>query len=120
MIDEFVNLYAITIRELLLAGHRIGRQSGLVLRARLQLRRWRRRARVMRRRLHLGRKKTTEPLPSHLRCLWVPQGDGPHYWVCFRCHGRALAPNYRIKCKSPATEPMVLRGGRHQPIVKQW
>lgn len=93
MIDEFANLFQLTIRELRLAGRRIERQSGIVLRCRLRLRKLRRRLRRCRRRLMRQREPKAETPPGQY-CDWVAREAkyGRLYWQCKHCPNKTLHP----------------------------
>lgn len=90
MIREFANLFETTVRELALAARRIERQSGLVLRARMRLRKWHRKVRKLRRRL------SRQPMPTETEsfCDWRAREAkyGRLFWECRRCGRTTLHP----------------------------
>lgn len=93
MIDEFANLFQLTVRELRLAARRIERQSGIVLRCRLRLRKLRRRLRRCRRRLMRQREPKAETPPGQY-CDWVARESryGRLFWICKYCGQKTLHP----------------------------
>lgn len=91
MIREFAKLFELTVRELGAAAVRIERQSWLVMRARMRVRRYFKRYRRWRRRLRSIRNATAKT--SGPFCDWEPRSFGPRlYWVCRYCHQTALRP----------------------------
>lgn len=97
MIREFARLYELTVRELLAAGRRIEQQSGLVLRARLRLRKWCKRWRRMRRK----HRKPSDDTPTGRYCEWIASESkyGRLYWQCKYCGRTALRPSTRHEQK---------------------
>lgn len=91
MVDEFSKLFELTVRELRLAAVRIERQSWLILRARIRVRRYCKKYRRWRRRLRKSRKPNEHrPGPA---CDWEPREfRGRLYWVCPACEQTALRP----------------------------
>lgn len=91
MIREFANLFEITVRELRLAGRRIGRQSNLVLAAKLHLRRWYRQLRQCRRRSRVNRQPAETNGPY---CDWQAHTAkyGRLFWSCRYCKRTTLRP----------------------------
>ena len=94
MIREFANLFEVTVRELRLAGRRIGRQSNLVLAARLRLRRWYRRLRQCRRRLRRQSNRRPAGKQEGQFCDWQVHESkyGRLYWSCRYCECKTLRP----------------------------
>lgn len=91
MIDEFAKLFELTIRELRYAAVRIERQSWLVLKTRLRIRRACKRLRKLRRRV--GKIRSRSPDSSGPPCDYEPRTFGKRlYWVCSRCEQTALRP----------------------------
>lgn len=112
MIDEFANLFQLTVRELRLAARRIERQSGIVLRCRLRLRKLRRRLRRCRRRLMRQREPKAETPPGQY-CDWRARESryGRLYWECRQCGRKTLHPTSAAaqgrageRCQSTETE----------------
>lgn len=94
MVDEFSKLFELTVRELRLAAVRIERQSWLVLKTRMRVRRVCKRYRRWRRRLR--RAWSSGPNSSGPTCDWEPRGFRNRlYWVCPRCEQTALRPTTR-------------------------
>lgn len=94
MIDEFAKLFELTLRELRVAAVRIERQSWLVLKTRLRIRRYCRRLRRLRRRVVNIRSSTSDL--SRPTCDYEPREfRGRLYWVCSRCEQTALKPTSR-------------------------
>lgn len=93
MIDEFANLFGLTVRELRLAGRRIERQSGIILSARMKLRKLARRIRKCRRRI-LGQKPPPQDPEAGPFCDWQAHKSkrGRLYWQCKYCETKTLHP----------------------------
>jgi hypothetical protein len=95
MIREFAKLFELTVRELRRAAVRIERQSGLVLRTRLRLRRCRKRWRKMRRRWRQTSRAPEAGPPDARYHEWIVRESkyGRLYWVCQWCDCRTLRPS---------------------------
>ena len=89
---ELTELARLTRDELRLAGSRIAKQSDLVLRVRLELRRWRKRWRKMKRAW-----LDTADHPGRY-CEWISYtgADGKLRWRCRWCDCRAIKPTTRL------------------------
>lgn len=99
MRDDLVKLWRLTVRELREATRRIEQQSGLVLRTRLRLRRWRKRWRKLRRRGRQTSSALNNGSVAERYCEWISYDgrDGAVRWRCRWCDCRPIRPYTRYE-----------------------